>query len=289
MAALLADPANSMMFLTSKKLDDSTLPLKEKWYNIQYSSEKYSEAFMNRLKNPQPADNGKKLDLPPPNTLLPTNFDIINDEAQFSQKPVLIEVQDGAEVWYKQDQQFKRPKGIVNLTIYHNDDGNVTATPAKQLFHHVWRACLSEFMREFKYMADCAGLDCSINSSNPAVNITWSGYNSSLPSYTEETAKMFQKFAQAEIADIFALKKEELLMKYNNHYLQQTFRLAWGEVSSKVVPTEFECKQMTELLKNYSYDDFCAHRANFLKRGRQVWGFFGNITKDDALASFKSV
>lgn len=34
MSGLMTDPKNTLMFLTSKKLDDSTLPLKEKWYSI---------------------------------------------------------------------------------------------------------------------------------------------------------------------------------------------------------------------------------------------------------------
>jgi secreted Zn-dependent insulinase-like peptidase len=53
------------------------LPLHQKWYKYNYSSEKYPAALLEKLKNPTIADNGKKLDLPPLNTLLPTNFNVL--------------------------------------------------------------------------------------------------------------------------------------------------------------------------------------------------------------------
>jgi len=38
MAVEIANQANSLIFLTSKSLEDKDLPLKEKWYSIDYSS-----------------------------------------------------------------------------------------------------------------------------------------------------------------------------------------------------------------------------------------------------------
>jgi len=43
-ASLLADPSKAIVLLGSKSLEDSTLPLHEKWYKFNYSLEKFSEA-----------------------------------------------------------------------------------------------------------------------------------------------------------------------------------------------------------------------------------------------------
>jgi secreted Zn-dependent insulinase-like peptidase len=228
MGAHLADPNRSIMFLTSKSLDDSNLPLKEKWYNILYSTGKYSTELMSALTSPQVAENGKKLGLPPPNTLLPTNFDVLADEVQYNQVPVLIDAHEAAEIWYKQDKKFKRPKGHIELRIYTNDC-NFSKNPEGRLFAELWKECLSEYLREFIYMADCAGLVCELTMYNDNIGMQWLGYSSSLPVFVEETIKMLNKFRNQDIADIFKHKKEELLQRYKNHYLQQTFRLAWGE------------------------------------------------------------
>ena len=73
-AKLLADPSNTITFVSSKSFEG--LAKTEKWYNVSYENEKYSENLMNLLCKPQVANNGLKLDLPEPNPLLPGCFDI---------------------------------------------------------------------------------------------------------------------------------------------------------------------------------------------------------------------
>lgn len=75
-----------MIFLTSKSFDDASLPLKEKWYKIDYSMDKFSNEFLTKLKEPKIKENGKKLDLPPPNPLLPKKFDILGEDSSLSDK-----------------------------------------------------------------------------------------------------------------------------------------------------------------------------------------------------------
>ena len=127
MATLIADPANTQIYLTSKTLDDAMLPLHEKWYKIQYKTEKYDPTLMGSLKNPQ-VNTSLPLDQPPPNTLFPTEFDILAQESKLSEKPQLLQVWDDTEVWYKKDDKFKRPKGIVSLKVYSNDH-SFSSTP----------------------------------------------------------------------------------------------------------------------------------------------------------------
>ena len=82
--------------------------------------------------------------------------------------------------------------------------------------------------REFVYMADCAGLSLSTTISTDNVAFSWSGYNSSLPVFIKETFQIYDRMKTMDLTLIFKDKKEELLQQYKNHYLQQTFRLAWG-------------------------------------------------------------
>ncbi len=65
MATEIANPANTLVFFASKSFDDSELPLKEKWYKIDYSSQKFSDEMISSLKQPVINQNGLKLDLPP--------------------------------------------------------------------------------------------------------------------------------------------------------------------------------------------------------------------------------
>ena len=45
---------------------------------------------------------------------------------------------------------------------------------------------------------------------------------------------------------------------------------------------------LRDILEGFSYEQFKGHQANWLNSGRQVWGFFGNISKDEALATVKT-
>lgn len=191
----------------------------QKWYKYKYSSEKYPAALLERFKNPQVKDNGKKLDLPPLNTLLPTNFDVLPNNEAHSQTVKLLQTWEDTEVWFKKDDEFKRPKGIVNLKMYSNDN-STSQTPEGRLFLEVWNECLQEYRREFCYMADLANLEFDHSCSAGNVNFKWKGYNTSLPNFIEETIKIMMKFKEADLTDIFNDKKELLLQRFKNHYLQ---------------------------------------------------------------------
>jgi len=86
MASAIADPANSVVYLLSKSFTDEILPLKEKWYKIDYSSESYPEDLYRTLRHPRVEDNGKKLDLPPVNTLLPSKFDLLPSDKHLAER-----------------------------------------------------------------------------------------------------------------------------------------------------------------------------------------------------------
>lgn len=160
MTVALAVPENSMMFLTSKKFKDEQLPLMEKWYSIRYSSNKYSQCLRDTLILPGLKKNGKVLDLPLENVLLPTNFDLL--PSTNATEIECVKKWDNGEVWYKKDDKFLRPKGIVNMRLY-TTDCQFAKTPQGRLFAEVWLKCLKEFTREFTYMAKCASLDFTAN------------------------------------------------------------------------------------------------------------------------------
>ena len=76
----LADPSKCLVTLSSKSLDEGTMPHHDYWYNFNYSKDKLSEARLSELRAASVTDNGKKLDLPPPNNLIAANFDILDED-----------------------------------------------------------------------------------------------------------------------------------------------------------------------------------------------------------------
>jgi len=99
---------------------------------------------------PECRENGKLLDLPPKNTLLPKSFEIMDSDSSLSSKPALIQQWDESEMWYKKDDQFKKPKAFVSMKIYSNDCYFSESAKGK-VFGDLWSSCLQESLREFAY------------------------------------------------------------------------------------------------------------------------------------------
>lgn len=189
LAGMLADPKRCLALVSSKSFEDSTLPKHEKWYKFDYSLEKFDETLLASFNNPEVVDNGKKLDFPPANNLIPKNFDILPKDESLSAKPILLQQWEGiADLWYKKDDHFLKPKAKVGAKIYTKDlfFGKSSRT---RVFALLWHSCMNELLREFTYMADCASLDFDMSILNDNINMTWSGFNDSMPNFITETLK----------------------------------------------------------------------------------------------------
>jgi len=88
------------------------------------------------------------------------------------------------------------------------------------------------------------------------VEFTWSGFNDSLPVFVLETIQKIKTMKQDDLNEIFEQKKESMLQEYKNYYLNQTFRLAWGQVAYQLQSAEHERKVLRELLQTFDYKSF---------------------------------
>ena len=61
---------------------------------------------------------------------------------------------------------------------------------------------------------------------------------------------------QDDLNEIFEQKKESMLQEYKNYYLNQTIRLAWGQVAYQLQSAEHERKVLRELLQTFDYKSF---------------------------------
>ena len=86
-------------------------------------------------------ENGKKLDLPPVNKLLPSKFDLLPSEKSLAHKTQLVKSWDNAELWYKKDEKFNKPKGFINVVSY-TAESNFWSKPLGMAFSDIWQACL---------------------------------------------------------------------------------------------------------------------------------------------------
>jgi secreted Zn-dependent insulinase-like peptidase len=200
------------------------------------------------MKEPNVAPSRKRLDLPPPNPLLPKNLDVLPKVDPAQTKPELLrQWADDTDLWYLKDDKFLRPKGIVSLKIY-TGDCEFGRTALGRVFVEVWNQVLQEYLREFYYMASMASLHASMTLPHDNYNIQWSGYSDSLPKFVEETLKRMKGINLAQQEELFNQVKEKLLQEWYNFYYEQTFRQAYALFDSVVLTTAFEKNQLRAIL-----------------------------------------
>ena len=100
----------------------------------------------------------------------------------------MIKQWSDTELWYQKDDKFERPKCKVSLKIYTNDCG-LGSQPSSRVFAHMWNGVLSEYMREFNYMANCANMGFGVSPMFDNINLKWSGFDDSMTVYIEESLK----------------------------------------------------------------------------------------------------
>jgi secreted Zn-dependent insulinase-like peptidase len=92
------------------------------------------------MTNPNCEITDKKLDLPPQNTLIPKNFEILPKDESKSEKPILLKSwEDCTDLWYKKDDNFLRPKCMIQMKLYTNDL-LFSLKPETRVFAKVWRS-----------------------------------------------------------------------------------------------------------------------------------------------------
>ena len=161
--------------------------------------------------------------MPPKNNLIPTNFDLKEKNEEFSQSPNLIKSWSDADLWYKKDDKFGRPKSVVSMKIY-TKDCDLGKTPESRVFVNLWAQIQSEYLREFNYMENCANLSFNVTPMYDNINFEWSGFNDSMPTYIDESIerllKMKDSSQEAALKEIFNQVKEKLLADWKNFYYE---------------------------------------------------------------------
>ena len=85
----------------------------------------------------------KRLYLPVKNHLLPKNFEIKPLNPEFTAQPVQISTWADTDVWFKQDDLFQHPKGIVHMK-YHTKDLKFGESIQATVFAHIWQKVQNE-------------------------------------------------------------------------------------------------------------------------------------------------
>lgn len=180
-------PSNLRISLTSQTFEN--LPNKEKWYGTEYSYEDISEDLMNALKN---VSVNSDLHLPAPNKFIPEDFTVKGEKVEKAlPHPWLITDTPKFEIWYKQDDRFRIPKGSISLVVHAPPLGDDIESSVLGL---LLGELMDDEFNEMNYFADLVGLKFSLLQFRDSFSIKASGYNDKLPAFLVEVLNKFVNF-----------------------------------------------------------------------------------------------
>ncbi|KAH9679022.1 Insulin-degrading enzyme-like 1 (peroxisomal) [Citrus sinensis] len=264
-------PKTVRIFWESKQFEGKT-EMVEPWYGTAYSVENINESIIQDWILSAPKEN---LHLPAPNVFVPTDLSLKDtQEAKF---PVLLRKSSYSTLWYKPDTMFSTPKAFVN--IYFNCP-HASSSPESEVLTDIFTQLLHDYLNEYAYYAQVAGLYYGINHTEGGFEVTVVGYNHKLRILLET---IFQKIAQFKVQpDRFSVIKEMVTKEYHNNKFLQPYQLAMYYCSLILQDQTWPWTEELEVLPHLEAEDLAKFVPMMLSRTFLECYIAGNIESNEA-------
>ncbi|KAL9411811.1 hypothetical protein AB3S75_045418 [Citrus x aurantiifolia] len=239
-------PKTVRIFWESKQFEGKT-DMVEPWYGTAYSIEKINESIIQDWILSAPEEN---LHLPAPNVFIPTDLPL--KDAQEAKFPVLL-----------------RKSSYSTL-----------CSPESEVLTDIFTRLLLDYLNEYAYYAQVAGLDYGINHTESGFEVTVVGYNHKLRILLET---IFQKIAQFKVKpDRFSVIKEMVTKEYHNNKFLQPFQLAMYYCSLILQDQTWPWMEELEVLPHLEAEDLAKFVPMMLSRTFLECYIAGNIESNEA-------
>jgi len=200
-------PDNMLTMLIAKEVFTDR---KEHFYQAAYS---YSEdnKYYNQLSLTR---KRKEFSIPEQNPFIPKKATIPKRRIINDKFPEVLSNQDGVELYFGQDHEFLRPKGLISLKIlFPKETMNINHRVNSRLY----TKCVNESLNELSYPAKQAGLNYTIREGYEGIYIDVNGYKESAMKLYELILDHMMNFSITETQ--FLAIKDKTIRDYENFAL----------------------------------------------------------------------
>ncbi|XP_008222126.1 PREDICTED: insulin-degrading enzyme-like 1, peroxisomal [Prunus mume] len=265
-------PNNVRIFWESKKFEGQT-NMVEPWYGTAYSIEKITGSMIQEWIVSSPNEN---LHLPAPNAFIPTDLSLKNDHEK-AKYPVLLRKSPYSTLWHKPDTMFFTPKAYVKIdfTCPHASD-----SPEAEVLTNIFTRLLMDYLNEFAYDAQVAGLYYGIRHTDSGFQVTLVGYNHKLRILLETVV---EKIASFEVkADRFSVIKEMVTKEYQNYKFWQPYEQAMYYCSLILQDHTWPLMEELDVLPHLEVEDLAKFVPMMLSRAFLECYTAGNLERNEA-------
>nr|XP_043635707.1 insulin-degrading enzyme-like 1, peroxisomal [Erigeron canadensis] len=209
-------PNNARIFWESTNFEGQT-NLTEPWYGTAYSVEKITGSIIQEWMDRAPEEN---LHLPSRNVFIPEDLSIKSVKEKVN-LPVMLRKSEFSRLWYKPDTTFLTPKAFVKLDFYCPFGG---ISPEAIVITDISTRLLMDYLNEYAYDAQVAGLYYDISHTDNGFQVTLTGYSHKLNILLETVIEKIRTFEVK--ADRFYVIRELVMKQYENFKFQQPYQQA---------------------------------------------------------------
>uniref|UniRef100_A0A8C2HUJ2 Nardilysin a (N-arginine dibasic convertase) n=1 Tax=Cyprinus carpio TaxID=7962 RepID=A0A8C2HUJ2_CYPCA len=206
----LLTPEKANLLLLSPE-HEGQCPLKEKWFGTQYSVEDIQQHWRELWAGD--FDLNPSLHLPAENKFIATDFALKTSDCPDTEYPVRIMNNDRVCLWYKKDNKFKIPKGVVVFVSTLNIS-LIQKSPKNLVLFDLFVNILVHNLAEPAYEADVAQLEYKLVAGEHGLVIKVKGFNHKLPLLFNLIVDYLADFSAAP--DVFSMFAEQLKKTYFN-------------------------------------------------------------------------
>ncbi|KAD0702505.1 hypothetical protein E3N88_43836 [Mikania micrantha] len=247
--------------------------LTEPWYGTAYSVEKISSSIIQEWMDKAPEEH---LHLPSPNVFIPTDLSIKNVQEKVN-LPVMLRKSLYSRLWYKPDTTFSTPKAYVKLDFYCPFGGN---SPEANVLTDISIRLLMDYLNEYTYDAQVAGLYYAISHTDNGFQVTLTGYSHKLRILLETVIKKITTFEVKP--DRFYVIKELVTKQYENFRFQQPYQQAMYYCSLLLKDQSWPWNDELEVLSVLEPEDLLKFYPQILSRTFIECYAAGNIESNEA-------
>lgn len=209
-------PDNVRIFWESKLFEGQTNST-EPWYGTSYCVEAVLPSTIQKWAEMAPNED---LHLPKPNIFIPTDLSLKKVEEKTS-FPCMLRKTLFSRLWYKPDTLFFTPKVYIKMD-FHCPVSH--SSPESSVLTGVFTRLLMDYLNDYAYDAEVAGLYYAVMPNDTGFQITIVGYNDKMATLLETVVG---KIADFEVkVDRFSVIKETMAKGYENFKFQQPYQQA---------------------------------------------------------------
>ncbi|XP_043479805.1 insulin-degrading enzyme-like isoform X2 [Leptopilina heterotoma] len=200
-------PENIRVKIMAHNFENITTDV-EPWYKTKFEKQKIPEFVIQQWTF---ADDNSDFKLPDRNEFIPVEFGLKFQTSVVEKFPKMIYNTSMVRVWYKQDQEFLLPNGIV---IFHFDSFLVNLDPENFNNCVMFIRMVQNTMSSLTYSAKLAGLKWEIINDKNGITLYIEGYNQKQMLLLE---KILEKMINFEVdKEIFEALKKTFILEVKN-------------------------------------------------------------------------